>query len=188
MRQQARIELKTLRSPRQARIRPQMWLDLLQHLAERVARHRNEGIASPGNSQVITVGGLSYTVTYTTSSANFTQTPNATSQPVSGINCEATLTVPTNGIIPGTPGDSGTSTVIDSITLPDGKQYKFKYESHFGLLSEIDYPDGGWARYTWKFSDALSDYLQYTGTGADNVPSGLCNMHPPSSGPLPRKT
>jgi RHS repeat-associated protein len=61
--------------------------------------------------------------------------------------------------------------VISKITLPEnGQVYTFYYGSDvsphsttnpYGLLSEIDYPSGGWVTYSWKLSDtpnALADY------------------------------
>ena len=43
--------------------------------------------------------------------------------------------------------------VIQSIELPNGTYYNFKYDPTYGLLNEIDYPDGGKVVYTWGWSD-----------------------------------
>jgi RHS repeat-associated protein len=60
---------------------------------------------------------------------------------------------------------------VSQITLPNGGSYKFYYGSDnphpgytnpYGLLSEIDYPDGGWVRYTWKLSDTNSELEAYS--------------------------
>ena len=74
---------------------------------------------------------------------------------------------------------------MSTITLPNGKQYKFYYGNDnpngvtnpYGLLSEIDYPSGAWVRYTWKMSDILSqaavfDSLCNTSACGGNVQYG----------------
>jgi hypothetical protein len=61
--------------------------------------------------------------------------------------------------------------VIKVITLPNGSQYKFSYDSTFGQLSQITYPGGGYVQYTWGYNSysALASF-----------PSG-----PPDSGNVP---
>jgi YD repeat-containing protein len=132
--------------------------------------------AGSGNSQIYTVGGLNYTITSKTSTANFTTpTPNVTTQPDSNVTCNTSSSVPSTGIEPGIIADTGISSVIQSITLPNNQQYVFQYDSKFGLVNEIDYPDGGWVKYTWDWNDTMSDYIQYPGVNG-GVPSGLCNV------------
>jgi YD repeat-containing protein len=57
---------------------------------------------------------------------------------------------------------SGSETVVSSITLPNNKSYNFSYNS-WGLLSEIDYPTGGWVKYSWKMADQPSDIIVFDG-------------------------
>jgi RHS repeat-associated protein len=44
---------------------------------------------------------------------------------------------------------SGSQGGITAITLPNGQQYSFYYDSVTGLLSKIVYPTGGYVSYTW---------------------------------------
>jgi hypothetical protein len=95
----------------------------------------SSGFGASGNT--ISISGLAspYTVTWGTASFNFPVT--WTELPYSDPPC---LTHPTA---------SGSNAVITTITLPNGKQYKFSYNSTYGTLSKITYPTGGWVEYTW---------------------------------------
>ena len=53
---------------------------------------------------------------------------------------------------------------MKSITLPNGEQYQFFYDSTYGLINEIIYPTGAWVKYTWKPSDNYSEFAEWTGS------------------------
>jgi YD repeat-containing protein len=98
------------------------------------------------------VGGLTYGLSYTTTSANYvvpnsTQVYPLTGAPAGGSNVHCSLVGSVNE--PSIP-------VLYRITLPNGKYYQFGYDPTFGLLNEIDYPDGGRVTYTWGWSDTPS--------------------------------
>jgi RHS repeat-associated protein len=119
----------------------------------------------------VTVGGLTYQITYTTISAQFsigTQQVNALSQ----FSCSFITNV------------NDSQQAIQTITLPNQKQYHFYYgtdnqdpnfRNPYGLLSEIDYPDGGWVKYTWKLSDTLSEFTQFDGSQSNNYSARVSN-------------
>ncbi len=72
----------------------------------------------------------------------------------------------------GTTEYSGTLTVIQSVTLPDGTSYTFDYDSgttpgFYGLLKSITLPTGGTVNYTHTtFSDAYSNKNRWVNTRA----------------------
>jgi RHS repeat-associated protein len=136
------------------------------------------GTIAPGSSQTVTVGGLSYTLAYGTSTASFSQSLNVATVPATGVNCGTQpITVPNGTGGQGSVYDTGTPTVLTSILLPNGKQIKFQYTNSdtykFGLVDEIDYPDGGWVKYSWDWNDTVSDFLQYAGVNGNGT-SGTC--------------
>ena len=117
---------------------------------------------------------------------------SATSYTVAGLSyslgggtARANYTVPSQQI-PAQAGNPGCGTwqnvsgesydVNTSLTLPSGKSFTFLYDPAFGLLSEIDYPDGGWVKYTWKTSDTYSDLAIYDGVNPSGGPpmTGAC--------------
>jgi RHS repeat-associated protein len=118
----------------------------------------SNGLGPSGTTNTVSVGGLNYKVAWTSTSPNF------------AFPSKFVWVVPGNYTC-ATPFPSVTSgeTAISSITLPNGKQYKLYYgndnpngiSNPFGLLSEIDYPSGGWVRYTWKMSDQYSEGIVY---------------------------
>ena len=120
--------------------------------------------ASP---DTVVAGGQSYTVTWRTTSASYTVNQSQNVSDVGG-NCTPVPAVSNSAL-----------TVISSITLPNGQKYHFYYgddnpngvSNPYGLLSEIDYPDGGWVRYTWKLSDTYSDLADYP-SGDDQSSTG----------------
>jgi YD repeat-containing protein len=115
-----------------------------------------------------TVGGLTYTPTYTTTTANFTAGSLQVNPPPQGVSCTAHFTA----------NDSALP-VIQSLQLPNHKAYTFKYDPEWGLLSEVDYPDGGWVRYTYKLSDTRSTAASFSGYFSANPGTppivGACN-------------
>lgn len=42
-----------------------------------------------------------------------------------------------------------------SLTLPDGRQYKFGYDSTYGVINSITYPNGVVVSYTWTMQPAM---------------------------------
>lgn len=82
----------------------------------------------------VTVAGLSsaYTVTWTTlPTPTFTATITSFGTPA----CQTPTQV--------------ARTVVSAITLPNGKQFTFGYDTTYGLLNKITYPSGGYVRYVW---------------------------------------
>ncbi len=97
----------------------------------------SSGFGSSGNT--VNISGLptpSYTITWGTASANF-------SRP--GDNLVLSDGYCNGGIA----ADQETQPVITAISLPNGQEYQFKYDSTYGLLNKIIYPDGGYVRYVW---------------------------------------
>ena len=115
----------------------------------------------PANSTVdpttISAGGLTYDLSYGSSPVNFSFTGEAlpslgfTSTP-SGLICSYQNTI--GGTIGG---------LLSTITLPNGQKYSFYYDSTYGLLKEIIYPDGGWVKYTWEMSPVYEENSLFTG-------------------------
>ena len=119
--------------------------------------------ASP---EIINAGGLGYQVQWRTTSANYTPPSSANLGQVGG-----TCT-------PVRPVNISNLTVIHSITLANGQAYHFYYgddnpnglNNPYGLISEIDYPDGGWVRYTWKPSDTYSEPADFASSSNSPTP------------------
>ncbi len=121
------------------------------------------GFGPSGRTNTVTTPEGTYQVTWKTTAASFS--------------------VPTTWVGPsGSPNNydqctsitaaSDSPTVISQITLPNGQAYHFYYgtdnpnhsfQNPYGLLSEIDYPSGGWVRYTWKLSDTMNELADYPG-------------------------
>jgi RHS repeat-associated protein len=101
----------------------------------------SSGFGTTGNT--ITVPGVSapYTVTWSNAS-------------MSGFHPGYTWDNPSDqwcdGIFAG-PGNAPMAE-ITAITLPNGKQYTFTYDSTYGLLSKVTYPNGGYISYTWTLN------------------------------------
>lgn len=131
-----------------------------------------EAAGNPPYPTKYTVGGLTYTLTYATTSADFNSTGNQIDVPPSNssdpTSCGATFDVQKTGM-----------QVLQSITLPNGQSYQFQYwDGTWGLIKEIDYPDGGWVRYTWKLSDQPSTLATFNASqnnGAFPPLVGYCN-------------
>jgi YD repeat-containing protein len=106
----------------------------------------------------ITAGGLPFQVNWTqTGILNYTL-------PGTVINAADLGTcvgfVPVSNII-------NTGIGIQSITLPNGQQYLFHYGGNpFGMLDEIDYPDGASVKYTWAISG--QNWSQYSDQTLEN--------------------
>jgi hypothetical protein len=116
------------------------------------------------------VGGLIYTLGYTTTQDNYTAASNQVfPHPTSPEVCNAHFTSQYSG-----------KQAIQSIELPNGKGYTFQYDTRFGLIKEIDYPNGGWVRYQWQLSSeapntGLSDFLHFPAQLQPLTSNDLCN-------------
>jgi len=119
----------------------------------------SNGMGPGGTTNTLSFSGLNYEVTWETSpTLNFTV-------PSTQINNYGYSCSPP-------PARTGTITTVSQIKLPNGGVYQFYYGTNnphtgytnpYGLLSEIDYPDGGWVRYTWKLSDTMNELAVYAG-------------------------
>jgi hypothetical protein len=114
-----------------------------------------------GTTNTITTPEGAYEITWTSTSGNFSMVSKYAGAPNLG-----------NGQCEPVTSGGGSETVVSQITLPDGQSYHFYYgtnnpnsgfQNPYGLLSEIDYPSGGWVRYTWKLSDTMNELLDYPG-------------------------
>ncbi len=119
--------------------------------------------ASP---EVINAGRLNYQIQWRTTSANYTPPSSANFAQDNGI------------CTPVRPVDISNIAVIHSITLANSQAYQFYYgddnpnglNNPYGLISEIDYPDGGWVRYTWKPSDTFSEVADFASSTTSGTP------------------
>jgi len=120
------------------------------------------------------IGGLTFTPTYTTTNASFSEVANQDYQEIDAptigtLSCSATFSV-----------DQSALQVLQTLTLPNGQAYTFKYDPKWGLVNEIDYPDGGSVQYTWKLSDTPSELATFAAlqnSGEFPPVSGACNYH-----------
>ena len=96
------------------------------------------GFGTTGNT--VTVSGLSSSYSITWGTAPFNFNPQSESSGAGANDCM--------GLKPA----QASQAVITAIKLPNGKQYSFSYDSTFGELSQITYPDGGYVRYTWGYN------------------------------------
>ena len=114
----------------------------------------------------VTVGGLTYTLGYTTVSANFTL--GSHNLPISSAYLESC-------------SFSGNATVsqrqaLSSITYPNGQKYTFTYDPVYGLMSNIHYPNGAWVHYDWMVSTDYTTLASFDGQAQGGGPfSGGCN-------------
>jgi len=97
------------------------------------------------SGDTVTVAGLPnpYTVTWGTNSANHTVGYSVVSADQSGC--------------PSVPPLSGPNLVVKQITLPNNQTYVFTYDTSYGLLSKVTYPNGGYVSYTWMMN-SLSEF------------------------------
>ena len=120
----------------------------------------SSGFGANGNT--VTVAGLSSPYQLGWGTANFSFSVNAVptvseSQTCGGVNA-----------------GSGTETVVTSLTLPNGQAYHFYYDSVYGLLNKVVYPNGGYVSYTWGLN-SLAQNAQFPGTGSSSGNS--CEYH-----------
>lgn len=135
------------------------------------------GFGPSGTTNTITVAGSTYQLTWKTTSANYSITSSQ----------YKTVANP-GGICTPVGGASFSETVISAITLPNGTQYHFYYgndnpdpgfNNPFGLISEIDYPDGGFVKYKWGMGDTLNEFLAYP---SPNCTGSCSNQQPVADG------
>jgi RHS repeat-associated protein len=97
---------------------------------------------------VVSAGGLTYSLAY--EPASFSYSPPVESIPPpnpdpSGTTCAWATGALTQALLGSSP------TTVRTLTLPNNKAYSFTYDPTYGVLNEIQYPDGGWVKYTWGF-------------------------------------
>lgn len=123
------------------------------------------------------IGATTYGLSYLTTTASYTSNAkqiNLSGGSSSSANCGTTWSI------------SESLSGIRTIFAPNGAGYTFSYEPVYGLVKEIDYPGGGWVKYTWKLSDDFSELATFdgiyeaAGTGSDQastqVSPGFCNF------------
>lgn len=98
-------------------------------------------ISNVGSTQSISVLGQTapYTVSYTSAPHNFSVTST-----ILGDYPSLCRGIDTTGL-----GQNPSVPAVQTLTLPNGKYYQFFYDSSYGLLRKIVYPDGGYVSYTW---------------------------------------
>ncbi len=140
----------------------------------------SNGFGPSGTTNTVSVSGGTYQVTWKTISANFS-TPSTWVGPSPGPNGAADQCSPI-------PQANDTETVVSQIVLPNGKKFQFYYgtdnpdpnfQNPYGLLSEIDYPTGGWVKYTWKLSDTMNELANYPGEHTVACPDSISGCPAP---------
>jgi YD repeat-containing protein len=135
---------------------------------------QSSGFGPSGATNTLTISGEQYKAAWTNTSASYSVPTFLAITPPPGQDCISW------------PSVSATETVISAITLPNTQQYQFfygtnplhpAYNNPYGLLSEIDYPDGGWVRYTWTMNNT-SEPAIYTSLGL--CENGTCNSPQPN--------
>jgi RHS repeat-associated protein len=131
------------------------------------------GFGPAGTTNTVTISGEQYKVTWISNSASYTVPTVGPFNFFQGQECL------------GWPNARVNQPVVKTITLPNNSSYQFfygtnphssTYNNPYGLLSEIDYPDGGWVRYTWTMN-AASEAAIYTSAGL--CVGGTCNSPMP---------
>jgi RHS repeat-associated protein len=106
----------------------------------------------------ITAGGLTYALTYASYAATYYPPgPDEQLPPLGWTSIPSGLTCAVQGF------QGNPATVVKTITLPNYQTYTFSYEPTYGLLSEIQYPDGGWVKYTWEMSPVYTENALFYG-------------------------
>ncbi len=138
----------------------------------------SSGFGPSGTTNTLSFSGLSYQITWGTTSASFQPSSNwvgSSQGPESQFDTCNTLV----------PAVNDTQTVITKITLPNSQSYQFHYgmdnsnpayQNHFGLLNEIDYPTGAWVKYGWQILtlNELADYPGAVVTACSGDAGGFC--------------
>jgi RHS repeat-associated protein len=110
----------------------------------------------------VTVSGVTtpFTLTWGSTTTNFTS---------SNYN-EAPQTTGCSSF--GSPGNG--PPVVTAISLPNGRQYTFTYDSTYGTLNKITYPSGGYVSYTWGVNQ-YSALATFPANDPSN-PQALCQF------------
>ena len=99
-------------------------------------------------SETVTVSGRSYVVNWNINSPmNYSYSVDPTKVLTAGT-CNPPVPV------------GGKEEGISSIQLPNGKSFSFTYSSTYGVINQVNYPSGGFVKYTWGLSQN-SDYGAY---------------------------
>lgn len=114
------------------------------------------------NGTTVSISGISQPYTTTWASVSYSGSAIGSTQVYSDSFC--------NGV-PAWPAGPGSR--ITAITLPNGKQYTFSYDSTFGLLSKITYPNGGYVSYSWGIN-TNSDLASWT--DSNGTSPGTCEF------------
>jgi RHS repeat-associated protein len=112
----------------------------------------SSGIGSNGDT--VQIAGISnpYTLAWSQQSVNFSTTWTNINPPPVGL-CQPVGTA-----------SSSPRPAISAITLPNGKQYTFGYDSTYGLLNKITYPSGAYVSYQWGVNAQSGYQTQPLGT------------------------
>jgi YD repeat-containing protein len=121
----------------------------------------SNGFGPSGTTNTVSIAGMNYQVAWTTTTPNYSFPYKVSWVTTGDVYCSPSVAITTP------------ETVISSITLPNGQQYKFYYGDNnpngysnpYGLLSEIDYPSGGWVRYNWAMSGSYSEGVIFDAQG-----------------------
>ncbi len=135
-----------------------------------IQRNYSAGAGNNNYNEVTSyvVGGLTFTPTYQPVTASFDASQAAVQVGPAlppNVTCAAYFQV------------SQGSDEISAFKLPNGQQYTFQYDTTWGLIKEIDYPNGGWVRYTWKLSDNDNQLASFSGFNS-NAQNGYQNAQP----------
>jgi hypothetical protein len=96
-----------------------------------------------GHPDQITVSGLSQNIV-----VKWASTPGG-SYPMTGYMLDGTANCTVT-----TTGPAGGQSAISEIDLPNGQSYKFTYDSTYGTIKTIKFPEGGSVTYTWNLQHA----------------------------------
>lgn len=69
-------------------------------------------------------------------------------------------------------GSQSSIGVIQSIALPNGRQFSFSYDGQYGTVNRITYPSGAYVRYVWGLN-RQSEYGQWA-AGTDKYSTAVC--------------
>ena len=145
------------------------------------------GFGPSGTTNTVSFSGITYQITWKTVSASFSIPAPIWVGQAGGPDPNSDQCYPI-------PQANDAQVVISQITLPNGQKYKFYYGSDnpdpslnnpYGLLSEIDYPTGGWVKYKWKFSDTPNELADYP--GLISAAASTCSTDPSAYCPAPVK-
>jgi RHS repeat-associated protein len=141
------------------------------HIMDTLGRNviSTSSFGSP-SGDTVSVSGLSqpYRLTWGTASYNWNVGAQFVVPPLSQFWFCGGFRGPATGSIP----------VVTSIALPNGLSYQFQYESQYGMLSKIIYPNGAYVRYVWGTNPASTEVL-YGPTNQN--PTGWNNTPPPGA-------